>query len=353
MQAYVLRLMRRLRSLLLICLLPGVAGCVPRLATSTRDALLDRLFAPPTPQERAAVEADWAHRDVRARDVRVEWEGRSGSARLLVLSHRIGAVRHVGAVRVPRTAPGTRLPVLVIGHGGDRGTSPREFIRRGPLAEGWIQVLPTFRSERLYATPLRWYRAGGTPSPWDRDTDDALALLDAVLRHVPGADSTRIAALGRSRGGGVALLMAARDPRIDAVVVQFGPTDFLLPDVRARARQALSTRLARLPGAGFLADSFLFALRDGRVSVAQARVGLLRRSPAWFAHRLPPVQIHHGTVDRKVPPAHGIRLHQALVQQGRPVELHLYDAAGHRARALIGHQARIEAFLIRHVTQER
>lgn len=310
------------------------------------------MFAPPTAAEIAAVEADWASRDTDAHNARVEWQRwEESGARTVVLSHTTDGFRHYGAVRIPPDAGKEKLPVLVVAHGGERGTTALEFIHSGPLAHNWIQVLPSYRSERLIAAPLRWHRSEGPPSPWDRDVDDTMALLSTVLREIPEADSSRVAVLGHSRGSGVALLMGIRDPRVKAVVNRSGPTDFFLPPVRRLAERALRSRLPRLPGAGYLADSVLFALRDGRIPVSRARLELLRRSPAWFADRLPPTQIHHGTSDWEVPVAHGDRLSalEGLDGTGPFWLYYRYPGGGHRASSLRGSQRRIEQFLRRTV----
>ena len=342
--------MTRLRPLLPLAL-AAASACAPRVPPATAAGMLDALFAPPTRAEVAAVEAEWARRDTGARDVRVEWERREPNGRrTLVLSHTVGGARHYGMVRVPPGGEGRKLPVLVVGHGGDHGATRWQFFREGPLAEEWVQVVPSFRSERLLAAPFRWYRSEGGPSPWDRDVDDTMALLSAVLARVPEADSARVAALGRSRGAGVVLLMAARDPRVKAVVDFSGPTDFFIPPVRRIAERAIRLRLPRLPGAGYLADSVLFALRDGRIPASRARLELVRRSPAWFAHRLPPVQAHHGTDDDEVPVAHGDRLAEALRALGPAApawEYHRYPGGRHRPSTLAESQARTEAFLRR------
>jgi dipeptidyl aminopeptidase/acylaminoacyl peptidase len=332
-------------------LLAGTAACAPRLAPGTADRLLDGLFAPPTAAELRAVEADWAARDTGVHGFRVERERREEDGRrTLVVSHTVGGVRHFGLVRVPAGAAGRKLPVLVVAHGGERGVTALEFFRAGPLAEGWVQVLPSYRSERLVAAPLRWYRSEGPPSPWDRDVDDVMALLGATLAHVPEADGGRVAVLGRSRGAGVALLVGIRDPRVKAVVAFSGPTDFFLPEVRRLAERAVRSRIPRVPGAGYLADSVLFALRDGRIGVVRARLELLRRSPARFAHRLPPTQLHHGSEDDEVPIAHAERLDAAVRALGRDRaswEYHRYPGGGHRPRTLAGSRERAEAFLRR------
>lgn len=340
-----------IRRAALLALLAALPACAPRLSPASTRTLLDALFAPPTAAERARVEAEWKGRDTGVHGYRVEWERREGNGRrTLVVSHTVGGVRHFGAVRIPAGAAGRRLPVLVVAHGGDKGATAYRFYHEGAFAERWVQVVPSYRSERLIVTPLRWYRSGGRPSVWDRDVDDSMALLGAVLANVPEADSARVAVLGHSRGAGVALLMGIRDPRVKAVVSFAAPTDFFLPEVRRLAERAMRIPLRRLPGANQLADSVLFGLRDGRVSLGDARRELLRRSPAWFAYRLPPTQAHHGTDDDKVPVAHTDRLAEAVRLLGprAPVwEYHRYPGGRHRERTLPGGQACAEAFLRR------
>jgi hypothetical protein len=343
------RLGKIARACVALALLPVLSACAARLAPGEARALGDVLFAPPTQAEMCAVQAEWGRRDTRSHDARVEWSGEGRGGRTIVFSHTVEGVRHYGAVRIPAGHATMRpLPVLLIAHGGDKGTSGYNFFRTGPLATDWVQVLPSFRSERLAVRPTRIYRSQGRPSPWDRDVDDAMALLSTVLQRVPEADSTRIAVLGRSRGGGVALLMAIRDPRVKGVVDFFGPTDFYLPEVRHLADRALRSPIPRIPGAGYLADSVLFALRDGRTTVERARSELLRRSPVYFADRLPPVQIHHGTRDDEVPIVHSQRLMDAFtrIERTAPLwEMHIYPGGGHRPHTLIGARKQAEVWL--------
>ena len=336
---------------LLAAALASLAGCAQGMPPAQSGPMLDALFAPPTAAEIAAVEADWAGRDTRAHGYRVEHTKRDGrTGRTMVVSHTVGGIRHYGAVRVPDGAEGRRLPVLVVTHGGESGATAYYFFHSGPVARGWVQVIPSFRSEPIRLTPFRRYRSEGLPSPWDRDVDDAMALLSSVLANVPEADSGRVAVVGRSRGGGVALLMAARDRRVKAVADLYGPTDFFLPQVRTLAKRAVGSSVPRLPGAGYLADSVLFALRDGRTTVARARQELLRRSVVYFADRLPAVQAHHGSDDRKVHVAHADRLDAVLRAQGRDStqwKYYRYRDAGHGVRHLRGYRRRVEAFLQR------
>lgn len=339
------RCRRALRGWLAVPVVLLLGGCAPRLSVPAARAMLDPLFAPPTPAERSAVEAEWAARRIEPVEVRVEWERReSDGLRTLVLSHLVEGDRHFGLVRIPPHRPDSRLPVLMVLHGGNRGASRYHFFRDGRLAREWVQVVPSFRSEWLFVSPFRIYRSDGLSNPWDGDVEDSMALVGAVLSLFPQTDSTRVAAFGHSRGGAVALLMGIRDRRIGAVVSAAAPTDLFLPDIQRLAERGLRISLPRLPGANFLADSVLFALRDGRIPVERARLELLRRSPAWFAHRLPPTQLHHGALDDKVPFAHGERMGRAR-ERGARMQFHGYASGRHRTRTLHGAMPRAEAFL--------
>jgi len=85
----------------------------------------DELFAEPTSAERQIVSQDWATRNPAAVDVVVvhdEIKSLAGlQARVRIVSHRVGAVLHYGAVITPGDPTPGSLPVLVYTHGGDGG----------------------------------------------------------------------------------------------------------------------------------------------------------------------------------------------------------------------------------------
>ena len=291
-----------------------------------------RLFAEPSAADVAAVEADWDARDTRAADARVVGQAQAGGATLYVVEHRTvvangPAVTHYGVVRVPDGADDA--PVLVVHHGGDDGFSVAATTSNtgvanfaavfGPVAEETVQVFPVYRSETINTSALPAlggpYTAAGDASPWDYDVDDAIALLDAALDLFDDeTDDDRVGAIGFSRGANVAVLQGLRDDRVDAVVDYYGPADFYNDGARQLAvailgpeDSGLYRQAIQLPGAAYLLDEVLAPLRgadgafDGASDYARGRREVLRRSPGFFADRLPETQVHHHYRDGVVP----------------------------------------------------
>jgi dipeptidyl aminopeptidase/acylaminoacyl peptidase len=336
-------------------LLAGLLAACAQPVAAPAGVDFDALFRPATTVEILAVEAEWRARDVAARGI-VE-EGASSVTVLgdlttvRVFSHLVGEHRHYGAVLVPAGAAARSLPVLVVAHSGDAGTSVSEVAARltlmGPQARGFAVVVPSFRSESITAGGVT-YRSGGEPSLWDGDVDDALAFLNVALRRVPEADPERIGVLGTSRGATVALLMAIRDPRIDLVSEMAGPTDFFDPWVRGLMEEALREGPRPLLGVRMLHDRFLRPLADGLITPARFRRELVRRSPVLWAARLPSVQVHHGSLDTTVPPAQARVLVAALRRLDRAAardEWLEYPGLGHSTAAF--DHGRTVAFLNR------
>lgn len=343
-------------------LIPVLSACSDAAGPDDRVVAgvnLAELFAPPTSAEVAAVRDEWTSRDVSARDVEIL---RSDTVRVgtvtevtvRVVAHTVGGVRHYGAVVVPSGAASGSLPLLVVGHGGDGGIDIDDALLLlgfglGDAVDDFVFVVPSFRSEPLVFEGTE-YRSEGEPSPWDRDVDDALALLNAAIEITPEADPSRIGVLGFSRGAGVGLLMAIRDPRIDAAVEFFGPTDFFGTFVQDVVEEALLGMPRNLPGLAYLDAQFIQPLRRGELTIQDVRPELIRRSPVYFVDRLPQVQVHHGTADSTVSVSQAERLIEVMRQEGRQApgfEYFLYPGGGHNPLTLIGSLDRTIAFLRR------
>ncbi len=315
------------------------------------------LFAPPSQAEMSALLAEWSGRNVTPRSVEVvatsvtQIAGVAATVR--VLSHVVdGTAEHYGAVMVPDGVTPGSMPVLIYLHGGDGGIDIDDLINLLPLALGpdagaYVLLAPSFRSEPLVFEGTT-YLSEGEPSPWDRDVDDALALLNTVLDNTLEANPERIGVLGFSRGADVGLLMAIRDPRIDLVVEFFGPTDFFGPYVQDVVEEALRGSPRDLPGLAYLNAKFIQPLKRGEVTIADMRPELLRRSPVYFADRLPQLQIHHGTNDEVVPVGEAERLIEVMVALGRgepDFEHYLYPGGTHNPLSLSGSIPRTQSFI--------
>jgi dipeptidyl aminopeptidase/acylaminoacyl peptidase len=316
---------------------------------------LNALFAPPLPLERAQIQSDWSQRRIDVRDVREEYSSAFllglVPARLRVVSHVVDGFRHYGAIVTPNGAARGSLGVVVYAHGGDNGFAVDELALLaaglGERADDFVVVAPSFRAEPLRHGGQTW-RSEGTASPWDRDVDDALALLRVAFQTEPAADSMRTGAVGLSRGGNVAMLMAIRDPRVNVVVEFFGPTDFFGEFAREVFRLALGGRAPDLPGIRYLDTQLIQPLRRGEVTIAAARLEMLRRSAAYFAPAISRLQVHHGTADPIVPVSQAYSLDREMRAAGRAAPayaFHVYNGGDHNPLTLPGSIERTAAFL--------
>lgn len=322
---------------------------------------LDELFAPPSQPEIAGIEQDWAARVIASVDAEIVHAesltvpGWSGN--VAVVRHRVGDVRHYGAVIVPRLNENRSRPILVYLHGDDDGIvldGEIELVmeQATQIRDSFIVVIPSYRSEAVRIGGST-FTSDGPPSPWNYDVDDALALVETTLALFPQADEDRIAAVGFSRGSTVAMLMAIRDPRIDAVVEFFGATDFYGSFVREVTRDALRGRLRNLPALDYLNDTTIQPLKNRRITVAEARAELTRRSPLLFADRLPALQVHHGEKDLTVPVSEAHALIGVMTSMGAvSFESYLYPDGHHHPLTLHGSLDRTASFLLRVLAAE-
>ena len=127
----------------------------------------------------------------------------------------VRGIRCAGKLFLPEGIEGSeeRLPAVVLAHGFS-GTMDRLFDVAAGFAEGGIAAL-LFDYRRFGAS-------GGEPRQVV-DVDDQLedfAAAIAFTRSHPRVDPDRVAAWGNSLGGGHAVVLAARDPRIAAVIAQ-------------------------------------------------------------------------------------------------------------------------------------
>lgn len=315
---------------------------------------LEALFAPATAAEVDAVAAEWAARASGAVGTTVEKDTTVTSGgidiRVRIVSHEVLGVRHYGAV-LSAVDLAASAPVLMYAHPGDGGAAVEDVLLQltvaGELAAGFVWIVPSFRSEELRFAGSSWTSEG--PSSFlDRDVDDAMGLLDVALEIEPLADPDRVGVLGFSRGASVALLMGARDERVDRIVGFSGLTDFFDGFVQDVVEEALEGNPRDLPGLDELNERFIQPLARGEISIDEVRVELVRRSVVQYAADLPMVQIHHGSADDVVEVSQASSLISAMDALGREepeFEGYLYAGGTHNPFSLGGSFPLAESYL--------
>lgn len=301
---------------------------------------LGQLFAPAAAAELAELRAARAVRPVAAVEADSVVDLPTGDGgRTLVIAHRVGGERHYGALRLPPPVSGEQAPVILVLHGAKDGADLDSLDKMdrdyADLARRSAILIPAFRGEAIKGTPLGDLLSEGDFGTPEDQADDALSLLTAAQELLPQLDGARTVAYGSSRGGGVALAVAARgDPRIRAVFDLFGAADFCAPEViDAMAEGLRSGRPPASSGESIVFQQAVEPLAAGRLSIAQARRLVLEWSPALFAADMTlPLQAHHGTADRSVPVGHSRRLAAAMAAAGRgepAFGAFFYEGGGH------------------------
>ncbi len=319
---------------------------------------LTELFRAPENVEIEAILGDWAARTHAAANATVVSQSPVSlggtAATVRVVSHTVDGATHFGAIVSPDNATPGSLPLVVYLHGGDEGVDVSELLSVLPIAlsssqDDYVYVVPSFRSEQLRYNGVT-HTSTGDASPWDRDVDDVLSLIDVAIATVPAIDEERIGLVGFSRGACVAMLAGIRDERIDLVIEFFGPTDFYSDWTEDIFADALEGSLRDLPGLSVLNANVIQPLKAGELSYAEVRKEMLRRSPVYFLDYLPPTQGHHGTSDNVVPVSEGNRLKSAMSSSGLSTDdytVYIYTGGGHNPITLLGSFELARGFLAR------
>jgi hypothetical protein len=309
---------------------------------------LASVFAKPTAVEIAAVEKDWASRDLKPSGIKEELKSTVTIAdqnyNVRIVSHLVHGKRHYGAIILPPNATPGCCPVIIEAKGVSPTYFPLELENlsaprmMGDLADRFVYVVPTYRGEVLNFNGASYTSEGDRTDALDGATDDTIALLSVAIQTTAELDSTRICAFGRSRGGTVAMLTGIRDKRIDCVVNWSGPTDwFYAMGTEGWTEQelwseALRTQANTLQTGGQNVERFLKRSIDGDAGLIDVRHRLIASSPLYFAHRLPQSQHHYGLEDTSVPVRNGRELIAELRRHRVPASRYqafFYPGQGH------------------------
>ena len=106
----------------------------------------------------------------------------------------------------------TACAPVIIFHGSDGFKPNHEMIARKLARQGFA------------ALALTWFGGDSPRSRWSEVRAEDILQAVAFLKHLPTVDTDRLGLIGFSRGGGLALVMAALMPQIRAVVNYFGLT---------------------------------------------------------------------------------------------------------------------------------
>ncbi|MEL6616663.1 MAG: hypothetical protein AAFQ43_13055, partial [Bacteroidota bacterium] len=102
--------------------------------------------------------------------------------------------------------------------------------------------------------------------------------------------------------------------RIRAVATLAAPSDLFIEDIPNAYRNVLRGNPSGnpIPGLAAVAQEVIVPLRDGQITLDQARAELFARSPVRFVETIAPTVALHGTEDSVVDVVHGRRLETAL-----------------------------------------
>lgn len=237
-----------------------------------------------------------------------------------------------GYLTVPNGVAPAGLPLIVMPHGGPiaRDTWGFDFLQQFLVSRGYAVLQMDFRGSSGYGDA--WY--GAAHQDWGGLTyDDVIdGVRWAIDRKV--ADPRRVAVLGWSFGGYIALLGAARDSELFRCAVSIaGVTDLrrFLSFTENFSNAAIAREQLGTDGDDLRANS-------PRRLVAGVRI---------------PILMFQGTADTQVPAAQGRLMRDALKRAGKAHEYIEFEDETHQ----IDHEAnrvamlrRIESFLAEHLS---
>jgi hypothetical protein len=289
----------------------------------------ESVLAPPTSSELATAWQAIAKRDRSARAVTVMYRGgfaaHGDSFTVTMVAHESGGQTHVGAIVAPAVPlPGCCATIIDI-KGTNPGYRPLQLdggppaLRLlGSAARNFIFVVPAIRGETIHFAGQDFRADGDRTDGWDGAADDALTLLAAAASIDSRVDPARACAYGRSRGGGVALLVAERDSRVRCVVAIAPPVDWfdaMWANGWPKAtilRVALRTHAGPFAPGGQFIEWVLAPVTRGERSLAGARQLMIGMSALYYADRLPPTLAFFGAEDLSVPSRNAVLLDSAL-----------------------------------------
>lgn len=240
-----------------------------------------------------------------------------------------------GYITVPKHAPGTRLPMVLLPHGGPHGPYDGWFFDRDAqflASRGYAVLQVNFRGSG--GRGVNFERAGY--HQWGAKIQDD--LIDGVKWAIGEGevDGARVCAYGASFGAYSALMLAAREPTMFKCVVGYaGIYDLNLLLTSDNAKRSKTT------------------LNFVKKYIGQDQAELNRFSPALLASQITsPVLLVHGEKDKTAPFEHAEAMRAALIKVNRAPEWLVAPTEGHGfydTRNITMFYERLAAFLDKHI----
>jgi dipeptidyl aminopeptidase/acylaminoacyl peptidase len=207
-----------------------------------------------------------------------------------------------GQLHLPAQSDEARHPGALLLHGwlpeGTDGAVQMTRLAKGLARRGWVALTLAMRG---------WPPTGGVDDCGQRQVGDVRAAA-SWLAAQPEVAPARVALVGHSQGGQVALLAAAAGAPVAAVVAYAPVTDL-----------RLWRQMSDIPGIVDYVDE-----------ECSAGPGLSPRSPVEQVEAIErPVLVLHGDADRRVGLLQSVRFVASLRARGGQAELWIRPGAGH------------------------
>lgn len=309
---------------LLFILLAFIAGCDSSSSSpvpSNPDNYVNPdtfVYRPVTEEDLTHVTSTWAVRDLAPKDVELIYQEDQETYSVAIASHTVAGKLHHVAIISPNPLPSEPIPV-VIHTSGLNQRDPRVYVQYyidnypqpHPLAS-FIQIIPSFRGQTLLHKDQFLTSRGNFCDAWDGPTDDTIASLNVVASLMPEGNYEKVLVAGGSRGATVALILAARDARVNTVLATASPVDFY------------RTQIRDLFGDQYKCHFFTHKTEE------EARFTMLTASPVYFQPKpeTENVFLFHGEFDETVALWNAEEMNDHLYGLGVPVSTTIYPA-GH------------------------
>jgi dipeptidyl aminopeptidase/acylaminoacyl peptidase len=208
--------------------------------------------------------------------------------------------------------PNRKHPLLVVIHGGPRGTdradiSPDRYYPIERFVEkGALVLRPNYRGSEGYGEK---FRSLNVRNLGVGDYDDVITGVDSLIAK-GFVDAARVGAMGWSQGGYISAFITCASDRFKAVSVGAGISDWMTYYVNTDIHPFTRQYLKATPW-----DDPEIYRKTSPISYVQ--------------NAKTPTLIQHGELDKRVPIPNAYELYQALQDRGVPVKMVVYKGFGH------------------------